>query len=131
MGQTNSSCNIEFMWYITLSICMLLIQHNSFSFSAYNKPPIIMHTSPSVCHYYAFFHHRPSARRCPPINGFENGYVFEGTRLPGSTNVFSCYPSHVLVGARFIRCQSNWTWDNTAPSCGECMHSVCKQHCMH
>lgn len=56
-------------------------------------------------------------RRCPNIDSIANGNVFEGTRFPGSRTVFACFPSHVLVGARFIACLNNWTWDKPPPSC--------------
>ena len=75
------------------------------------------------------------ARRCPPVPSIPNGYVFEGTRFPGSRTLFSCFPSHVIEGARFIACQNNWTYDKPLPRCGECMHANMHLHmqcvCMH
>ncbi|KAI8496262.1 hypothetical protein Bbelb_261030 [Branchiostoma belcheri] len=55
---------------------------------------------------------------CPTLKGLINGHPGLGSMKPNQKVVyFSCHRGYTRVGARVIKCQTDGTWSNSAPTC--------------
>lgn len=54
---------------------------------------------------------------CPVLENPANGKVLIGTRVPGSTALYTCNSGYKVVGEDTRNCQNNGDWSGQAPIC--------------